>query len=221
MEDLYQQLSQNAIDLFNQNGGFKRIMIGLAGPPGSGKTTTAQKVCEKINEFIADGAATVLPMDGFHIPRKKLQEMENPEYLFKRRGAPFTFDSEALLAIIKKLKSNKETTVKAPSFDHALKDPIQDDIEIPASIKLIILEGNYLLLKDPVWFEISEEFDQKWLITADWEIIKDRLIQRHLKAGICSNYDEALARANENDIPNGHYIIENSVKPDFIFKGDL
>uniref|UniRef100_A0AC34FP37 NB-ARC domain-containing protein n=1 Tax=Panagrolaimus sp. ES5 TaxID=591445 RepID=A0AC34FP37_9BILA len=220
MEEIYQQLTQKAINLITENNGSKRILIGLAGPPGSGKTTTAKKVCDKINEIIGAGTATVLPMDGFHIPRNKLKEMENAEYLFKRRGAPFTFDPAALLSLIKKLKS-AETTVKAPSFDHALKDPIQDDIEIPASIKMIILEGNYLLLKDPIWCEISKEFNQKWLITADWEIIKERLIQRHLNAGICANYGEAIARANENDIPNGHYIIENSVKPDFTFKGHL
>ena len=223
MENLYQQLAERSIDLINKTGGTndgKRIIIGLAGPPGSGKTTTAENVCTKINEILGAGMAKVIPMDGFHLPRSKLQTMENPEYAFRRRGAPFTFDPEALLAMVKQLKISK-SMVRAPSFDHAIKDPKNDDIEIPASVKLIILEGNYLLLKDPIWCEIADELDEKWLVTADWDVIKTRLTDRHLRAKICATYEEALARANENDIPNGRYIIENSVTPDFTFRGDL
>uniref|UniRef100_A0A914QK41 Phosphoribulokinase/uridine kinase domain-containing protein n=1 Tax=Panagrolaimus davidi TaxID=227884 RepID=A0A914QK41_9BILA len=219
MEELYNELTQKAINLMNESNG-NRILIGIAGPPGSGKTTTAKNVCDKLNQKQGAEIAVVMPMDGFHFTRNELSKMENPEYLFKRRGAPFTFNSKALLGKVKELKSSK-TLVTAPSFDHSIKDPKENDTQIPSTIKIVILEGNYLLLKDPIWCEISKELNQKWLIIADWEIIKERLIQRHLNAGICSNFDEALKRANENDIPNGKYIIENSVKPDFTFRGDI
>ena len=99
---------QKAIALYESKPKDSRIIIGLAGPPGAGKTTTAFKVCEKINDLLGNGKAMVVPMDGYHIPRDKLRTMENPEYLFKRRGAPFTFDPEGLLAMLKKLKENKE-----------------------------------------------------------------------------------------------------------------
>uniref|UniRef100_A0AC35GVW1 Phosphoribulokinase/uridine kinase domain-containing protein n=1 Tax=Panagrolaimus sp. PS1159 TaxID=55785 RepID=A0AC35GVW1_9BILA len=219
MEELYNELTQKAINLMNESNG-NRILIGIAGPPGSGKTTTAKNVCEKINQKQDAEIAAVMPMDGFHFTRNELSKMENPEYLFKRRGAPFTFNSKELLEKVKELKCSK-TLVTAPSFNHSIKDPKENDIQISSTIKIVILEGNYLLLKDPIWCEISKELNQKWLITADWEIIKERLIQRHLNAGICSNFNEALERANENDIPNGKYIIENSVKPDFTFRGDI
>lgn len=154
-----------------------RIMIGVVGVPGAGKSCTARRVAD---EVASRGIETrVLPMDGFHYYRSQLDAFEDPKMAHARRGAHWvrdigrnylillhdvstltvlpalsqTFDAARFLAHIKALRSH--VSLAAPSFDHGVGDPVEEDIFIPHNVPVILVEGNYLLLETGPWGEIK------------------------------------------------------------------
>ncbi|BFZ58800.1 hypothetical protein PYCC9005_005865 [Savitreella phatthalungensis] len=186
-----------------------RVIIALAGVPGSGKTTLAAQVAALLGPKTA-----VVGMDGYHIPRSQLDEDG-----LRRRGAPFTFDAQRVVDLVHQLKVSTYRNlpdIRAPSFDHAVKDPIEDDVVIDRRATVVILEGNYLLLREEPWRQISEMVDETWLLRCDPEIARQRLAARHLAAGIVDSLEEGLARVDFNDAPNGKYLLEHGVIPDVV-----
>ncbi|RPA95552.1 hypothetical protein L873DRAFT_1812663 [Choiromyces venosus 120613-1] len=143
--------------------------------------------------------------------------MADPIEAHARRGAPFTFDPVSLKALIERVKAplsaGEEQIIYAPSFDHALKDPVEDDIKILSSQRVLIFEGNYLSMGTEVWGDIARLFDERWFVEVDREVARERLIARHLKAGLAAMREEAAKRADENDLPNGDYLIANGLTP--------
>lgn len=140
-------------------------------------------------------------MDGYHLYRKDLSQ-EGVRF----RGAHWTFDSKRFKQDIAVLKQNK--CGRFPSFDHALKDPKENDIEVRQDHKYVIVEGLYLYLK---FWEMENLFDVKILVECDKDIAAARLIKRHVEAGICKNEEEAKFRAWDNDMKNGDFILQNSI----------
>lgn len=107
--------------------------------------------------------AAFVPMDGFHLTRAALAAMPNAEEAIARRGAPFTFDPDSLLALVQQLRkpiSLDSKPIYAPSFDHAIKDPVENDIVIQPSDRILIIEGNYLHLNDTPWNSIANLMDE-------------------------------------------------------------
>jgi pantothenate kinase len=140
--------------------------------------------------------------------------MPNPEEAHFRRGAAFTFDAPAFLLLVQTLHSPlTETTpvVMAPSFDHAVKDPKPDDITIYPSNRIIVFEGNYLALNKPVWRDAAALMDELWFVEVDFEVARQRLVRRHIAAGIAENEEAADRRVRESDLLNGREIVENKL----------
>lgn len=193
-------------------------MIAVSGIPGSGKTALANMMTQHINRIYASEnpssppVATALPMDGYHLTRAQLSAMPDPAHAFARRGAAFTFDGDKFLALVKALRESittSSTDLHAPSFDHAVKDPVDDDIAIPASCRVIFFEGNYLSLNKEPWSLAAGLMDELWFVDVDFEIARSRLVKRHVKAGIAANEEEADKRARENDLVNGREIVDH------------
>lgn len=162
--------------------------------------------------------AFVLPMDGFHLSRAQLSAMSNPEEARYRRGAAFTFDADAYLALIQKLRRPIEPTTRtvfAPSFDHAIKDPIADDIAIPRTARVVIVEGLYVALKSdgtqlsPAWSEACELMDEVWHISVPIPVATERVAKRNFQAGLSPTLEAALDRTEKNDMRNAREILDN------------
>lgn len=161
--------------------------------------------------------ASYIPMDGYHLSRARLSSMPDPENAHARRGAAFTFDGDSFLALVKKLRSPltpSTPTYHAPSFDHAMKDPVLDNISIPATSRILVFEGNYLALNKTPWDEIARLMDERWFVDVEEETAGKRLVPRHLKAGIATNEEDAWKRVRGNDLVNGREITSNRVDVD-------
>ncbi|ANB15095.1 Yfh7p [Sugiyamaella lignohabitans] len=259
MDRIYQTLADRVLDLLSQSKK-PRIIVAVAGVPGSGKTTLSNNVAQIINDrataatakFVSqqqtstqpslhsipvpeqptnNSAAIVVGMDGFHLTRAQLDAMDDPEEAHRRRGAPFTFDADGVVSLVKKLhqstlepvceatttadkSTNNARVITAPSFDHKVKDPVPDNIVIPAETRIVFLEGLYLLLEDEPWAQIAPLVDDKWYINVDASIARRRVAYRHVDSGITPNLELAYARADGNDATNGIYISTHSSPPD-------
>lgn len=218
----------------------KRFLIAVAGIPGSGtvclsaivppclqfylqgKTTLASTVSLRLNALRAENApacgntpiAAFIPLDGYHLTRSQLSAMPDPSTAHARRGAAFTFDPAAYLTLVKKLRAPicpESKTIYAPSFDHAVKDPVADDIPVAPTVKVCVFEGNYLALNKDEWAEAALLMDEIWWVEVDENVARERLVRRHIKAGIAKDEEEARRRADENDLVNGREIIEGRV----------
>ncbi|CAL1383147.1 unnamed protein product [Linum trigynum] len=227
MDEIYNALAErlvpNAAVAANPNS--KRI-VGLAGPPGAGKSTLASEVVKRVNKLWPVKAssfdsqvnppdvAVVLPMDGFHLYRKQLDAMENPEEAHARRGAPWTFAPNLLLDCLKTLRN--EGSASAPSFDHGVGDPIEDDIFINLQHKVVIVEGNYLFLEEGVWKDVQSIFDEKWFIDVDIDTAMTRVLKRHISTG--KPPDVAKWRIEYNDQPNAELILKSKTNADLVIR---
>lgn len=186
-----------------------------------GKTTFANLAVQRLNHLHANESvgspsvpyiAACVPMDGFHLSRAQLSALPDPSNAHARRGAAFTFDSAKFLALVQKLRRplspESATKIYAPSFDHAVKDPVEDDIIIPSTARIIVFEGNYLSLGKGLWKEAAKLMDELWFMSVDIDTARRRLVKRHVKAGIARDEEDAVRRVEENDLVNGREILE-------------
>lgn len=226
MDDQIERLVAQTWAKFDGTPKSQRLMIAVSGIPGSGKTTLAAIVVKRLNELhhqqspglaSDDDIAAFVPMDGYHLSREQLSAMPDPETAHARRGAAFTFDAPAFLALIKRLREPlcaESRMLYAPSFDHAVKDPVADDIPIHPSARILVFEGNYLSLGSGAkeWKEAAELMDELWFVEVDEAVARKRLVSRHIAAGLAKNEDEAGRRADENDLVNGKEIIKGRLQ---------
>lgn len=154
-------------------------------------------------------------MDGYHLSRAQLDAMPDPATAHARRGAAFTFDGHSFLALVEKLREPilpETKTLYAPSFDHAKKDPVANDISIAPSARMIVFEGNYLSLDRAPWRDAAALMDELWFVDVGFEVARKRLVHRHVKAGIARDEEDAGRRADENDLVNGREIVEGRLE---------
>lgn len=203
----------------------KRTLVGIAGPPGSGKTTIAAHVLTRLNAMPANGPlkpVVAVAMDGFHYTRAQLDAFSDPAEAHKRRGAPWTFDVDAVLDLVRQLHAStlvephERQDILAPSFDHAIKDPVPDDISIPAAASVVILEGNYLLLDNDSWRDVGPLLDFRILVHVSHEEARQRVAHRHVTSGIEPTLDLGQKRFDSNDGINGELIRAKVVPYDVV-----
>ncbi|TFK23713.1 P-loop containing nucleoside triphosphate hydrolase protein [Coprinopsis marcescibilis] len=204
----------------------KRLIVGLSGIPGSGKSTLAQLIVGYVNDILRamksdgneindDGAcAVVVGLDGWHLTRTQLDAFLDPGLAHARRGAHWTFDGSGYVQFVTSLRSEGQTTVVfAPSFDHAVKDPVQDSISILPTQRIVLIEGLYAFLSIEPWQAASSLLDERWWLQIDESEARKRLAKRHVVSGIVDDEEAALHRADHNDLPNGRFIQENMLPP--------
>jgi pantothenate kinase len=167
----------------------------------------------------AESIAAFVPMDGYHLTRAQLSAMAEAEMAHARRGAAFTFDGEAYLRLVRTLRQqepidDKTPTVHAPSFDHAVKDPVENDIPLRPYHRVLVFEGNYVALDKAPWREAASMMDELWFVEVDFAVARKRLVKRHVEAGLASDEEAAGRRADSNDLVNGKEIVDFRLKTD-------
>ncbi len=188
----------------------RRLVVAIAGPPGAGKSTVSAALCAAINER-DPGAAVVVPMDGFHLDNAILDARD----MRKRKGSPPTFDCAGFEVMLKRLRQGGEDIV-IPLFDRKLDLARAGADIVKADQRILLVEGNYLLLDQAPWNRLESLFDMTVFLQVDRLELENRLVQRWLGFGY--NVGSAQARALSNDMPNADLVLEHSRPADFILK---
>lgn len=187
----------------------KRTLVGIAGPPGSGKSTFADALTAGLNKS-GSCTAAVFPMDGYHYDDAVLQERG----LLARKGAANTFDVAGFQQMLERLRRNDEPEIAVPVFDRQLELSRAGARLIPQSVDLLIVEGNYLLLDQSPWRDISPLLDVTVMLSVSEAVLQQRLIERWRTHNIPET--EISSKVDANDLPNGRLVVSRSVAADFV-----
>ena len=186
----------------------KRYFIALSGPPASGKSTISEKL---LNDLTLKGhKSSILQMDGFHYDDQILKEKK----LLLKKGAPETFDVMGLINFLSRLY--KEEEVAIPIFDRSLELSRSSAAIISKNTKVIIVEGNYILLNNYPWKELHKFFNSTVIINCEEKVLEQRLIERWEKFNLPK--EEIKEKVYKNDLPNGVNVLKNSIKADYILE---
>jgi pantothenate kinase len=172
-----------------------RALIGIAGPPGAGKSTLAERLVTAVGP-----AAALVPMDGFHLADGALDGLG----LRGRKGAPETFDGWGYLALLRRLAAEVDHPVWAPGFERRLEQPLAGSILVEPRVRLVVTEGNYLLLDRPPWPQVRAALSEVWYVDADADVRLERLLARHVEFG--KSPAEAEAWVAAVDEPNARLV---------------
>ena len=193
-----------------------RVMIGLVGVPGAGKTTLAAQWVTHLNAVHGAGTAVALGMDGFHLTKAQLAQFSDPVAAFARRGAPWTFDAAGFVAALQTVRRAAGVCAATwPGFEHAIGDPIADATTIPAATRIVIVEGLYLLHDDDGWEQVRGHLDACWYLDTPLSVAMDRLAQRHMQAWGFTR-QQADERIATNDGLNARLVADSAARADFL-----
>ena len=197
-----------------------RFIVFLAGPPGSGKTTTAALWSLLAQRENLELPLQALPMDGFHYPNTVLDReritIEGETIPLRRiKGAPESFDLGALHDALEHLHGGDDLVW--PRYDRTLHDPIPDGIPV-IDRGVCLVEGNYLLLDEPGWKDLRDFADLAIFIEIDEETVRRDILDRHQRGG--RTREDAVGHYEFNDQRNYRRVMERQVGVDIRFRID-
>lgn len=180
--------------------GGRRYLLGIAGCGGSGKSTLAERLRRRVATALGAAAVAVVPMDGFHLSNARLTELD----LVRRKGSPPSFDAAGFVGLLRQLRADGPDPVGVPVYSRRLHEPVPDGVQVDPSVRLVIVEGNYLLLDEPPWDEVAPLLDEVWFLAVPVNLAMRRIRQRHIAVG--RSEAEADERIAVNDRPNAELI---------------
>lgn len=188
----------------------RRVVIGIAGSPGAGKTTLAVRLVEALGPD-----AVHLPMDGFHLANATLDALGRHD----RKGALDTFDGWGFLALLTRVRDEVEHAVYAPSFRREVDEPVAGEIAVEPHHQVVVVEGNYLLVPEGPWRYVRDVLDESWFCGTPADERERRLVDRHTRHG--RTVEAATAWATEVDGRNAVLIESTRDRADLEVSGLL
>jgi pantothenate kinase len=198
-------LAREAVELVEDGS---RAILGIAGSPGAGKSTLVDLLVTRIRAAEGDDWVAYIPMDGFHLADAQLDRIGARG----RKGAPDTFDVAGYAHLLERVKREVDEPVYVPGFDRTLEQPLAAALVVLPSARLVVTEGNYLLLDDPDWARARHAMDAVWFVTSDESKRIARLIARHIEFG--KTPDEARAWVETTDQRNAELVAGTVGKAD-------
>jgi len=184
----------------------ERVLIGIIGKPGAGKSTLSKFLMAKLSKELV----TVVPMDGYHLSNKVLKDLKRSD----RKGAPDTFDVAGFVSLVKRIRSEQTQNIYYPIFDRAIEESIAAQGVVTSATKVVIIEGNYLLHDEGGWEVVNDLLDESWMVDVDDDKRISRLISRHIAYG--KDPEAAKAWAEGTDEVNAKLIERGRTRADFV-----
>ena len=184
----------------------ERVLIGIIGKPGAGKSTLSKFLMGKLPKDLV----TVVPMDGYHLSNKVLKDLKRSD----RKGAPDTFDVAGFVSLVKRIRSEQTQNIYYPIFDRAIEESIAAQGVVTSATKVVIIEGNYLLHDEGGWEVLNDLLDESWMVDVDDDKRISRLISRHIAYG--KDPEAAKAWAKGTDEVNAKLIERGRTRADFV-----
>jgi pantothenate kinase len=213
MKPTFEELTGRVLDRLAQAGPSDRVIIGITGSPGAGKTTLAEQLVARLSGALGPALVTHVPMDGYHLADVELDRLG----LRERKGAPATFDAHGYVALLRRLRDNADPVIYAPGFDRTIEQPIAGSIAVPQQARVIVTEGNYLLF-DGAWSGARELLDEVWYCRPDESVRRERLLARHVRFG--KTPKAATAWIAMTDDPNAAAIATTVERADLVIDVD-
>lgn len=217
---LSENQKRNYVDLFNALTAFytsqkkPRVIVGIAGPAGSGKSVIAS-IFKMIESQVAlPFKIETVGIDGFHYPNEfLLSKMSEGKPLKDHKGRFDTYDVKKLTESLRRFSLGER--VFFPSYSRKTHDPVPDAVFAEQyDPTLLILEGLWILREEDGWSKVGEFLDYSIFIETNKEHIKEDLIKRHLRGG--RTLADATAYYEENESKNYDLIVQTSTKADKI-----
>ncbi|MBP1820414.1 nucleoside/nucleotide kinase family protein [Mycobacterium sp. OAE908] len=198
-------LARDAIALASDSA---RAVLGIAGSPGAGKSTLVEELLDRIRAIKGDDWVAHIPMDGFHLADAQLDRIGARG----RKGAPDTFDVAGYAHLLERVRREIDAPVYVPGFDRTLEQPLAAALVVLPSARLVVTEGNYLLLDDPQWVRARRAMDAVWFVASEEATRVERLVARHIEFG--KSPQQARAWVATTDQPNSELVAGTAGRAD-------
>ena len=185
-----------------------RALLGIAGPPGAGKSTLAAALVAAL-----PGRAVLVPMDGFHLADAELDRLGRRN----RKGAPDTFDAAGYVHVLRRLRDRTDEVVYVPEFVREQELAVAGALPVPREVPLVVTEGNYLLADDG-FAPVRGLLDATWFVEVDPCVRRSRLIARHVGHG--RNPEQAQRWVTATDEPNAVLVEATRERADLVVRLD-
>jgi pantothenate kinase len=185
----------------------ERSVLGIAGGPGVGKSTLARQLVGELGDV-----AAYVPMDGFHMRHSKLEMLGT----VADKGMPHTFDGAAFADFLAALKA-ATGPVNGPGYSRKIEDVVDDAFTVPASAKLLVVEGNYLLLMTAPWWRVRPLLDRAVFLDVPRELVRARLLKRHAEEGLFTE-ERNRAHVERVDLANYDLVSRSRSRADVVIE---
>lgn len=194
-------------------GGSQRAVLGIAGAPGSGKSTLAELLLAEL-QAAHPGAVVAVGMDAFHLGHRLLEQRQQVGV----KGAPHTFDVHGYVHLLQRIRTGTDT-IYAPEFHREIEDSLAHVVEVGPSVRLVITEGNYLLVPQAPWGLVRPLLDEAWFLHLPDAERQRRMLARHRQFGHSLN--DAATRTYGSDEANAQLVNSRQNSPDLWIEQSL